>query len=163
MPTLTVEQARVLIPHKSDFYSAMLRNHYVMPAYQQRMVTTMWMLGVIKGTHWCLSSGEVNCLHQCAKPPSKKVVAGMLVAVMLNITEPKEKVAGLKATADLILEHPPDVHWMLTCLAQMDSNHEVFGRDYVPPKPQKEFEAVIDLPNLDELQGFFAGLPISTN
>ena len=45
----------------------------------------------------------------------------------------------------------------------MDPNHEVFGRDYVPPKPQKEFEAVIDLPNLDELQGFFAGLPISTN
>ena len=160
---LTVEQARLLIPCKRDFYSAMLRNHYVMPAYTERLVTTAWMLGVIRGTHWCLTSGEVNCLHQCAKRPSKKVMARILVTVMLNITKPAEKVAGIKATAEFILEHPPDVFWMLTCLAQMDSNHEVFGRDYVPPKPQKDFEAVIDVPNLDELQGFFAGLPLSTN
>ena len=90
-------------------------------------------------------------------------MARILVAVMLNITEPAEKVAGIKATAELILEHPPDVFWMLTCLAQMDSNHEVFSRDYVPPKPQKEFEAHIEVPNLDELQSFFAGLPLSTN
>ena len=160
---LTVEQARLMIPCKKDFYDAMRRNHYVMPEYKERIVTTAWMLGVVRGTHWCLSSAEVNCLPQCARRPTKKMLAVMLVAVMRNVTEPKEKVEAIKATAELVLAHPPDMHWMLTCLAQIDANHEVFGRDYVPPKPVKEFEAEIDEPNLDALQGFFAGLPLSAN
>ena len=141
----------------------MLRNHYVMPGYKERMVTTAWMLGVIRGTHWCLSSSEVDCLPQCAKPPTKKVLGAILVAAMRNVATPVEKVAAVKATAELVLEHPPDIYWMLTCLAQINANHEVFGRDYVPPKPEKEFEAVIDVPHLDGLQEFFAGLPLSTN
>ena len=114
---LSVEEARVLVPHKKDFYNAMRRNRYVMPSYNSRLVTTDWMLGVVRGTQWCLSSGEVCCLHDCVKPPSKRVLAGILAGVMKQVTAPEEKLAGLRATADLILEHPPDVPWMLKCLA----------------------------------------------
>ena len=99
----------------------MRRNHYVMPAYHSRIVTTDWMLGIVRGTQWCLSSGEVTCLHQCVKPPSKRILAEILSGVMKQVAAPPEKLPGLRATADLILEHPPDSDWMVICLAQMNS------------------------------------------
>ena len=158
---LTVEEARVLVPHKRDFYDAMRRNHYVMPAYNQRLVTVEWMLGVIRGTQWCLSSGEITCLHECVKPPSRRKVAEILANVMKQVNAHASVIAGLRATADLILEHPPDVEWMIKCLAQMDPNHEVFAKNYVPPKQSRDIEATIEVANLDDLQGFFANLPLS--
>ena len=75
----------MLVPHKKDFYDAMRRNHYIMPSYNSRLVTTEWMLGVIRGSHWCLSSGEVTCILDCVKPPSKKIFAQILANVMKNV------------------------------------------------------------------------------
>ena len=151
----------MLVPHKKDFYDAMRRNHYVMPAYSSRLVSTEWMLGVIRGSQWCLSSGEVSCLHQCVKPPSKKTLALILSNAMKTVQAPPEKLVGLRATADLILERPPDVEWMLKCLAQMNPLHEVFAKDYVAPKERRGLDATIEVANLDELEGFFANLPLS--
>ena len=131
---LTVEEAKVLVPHKFDFYNAMRRNHYVMPAYSSRLVTTDWMLGVIRGTQWCLSSGEVSCLLNCVKPPPRRTLARILSNVMKTVSTTAEKLPGLRATADLIIEHLPDTEWMLKCLAQMDPSHEVFAKNYVAPK-----------------------------
>ena len=45
----------------------------------------------------------------------------------------------------------------------MSSSHEIFAKDYVAPKEQHGIDATIEVANLDDLQGFFANLPLSRN
>ena len=45
---LTIEEASLLVANKKDLYTAMRRNHYVMPKYKERMVTMEWMLGILR-------------------------------------------------------------------------------------------------------------------
>ena len=50
---------------------------------------------------------------------------------------------------------------MKMCLSQMDSSNEIFAKDYVAPRIRRGLDATIEVANLDELEGFFAGLPLS--
>ena len=45
----------------------------------------------------------------------------------------------------------------------MNPGHEIFAKDYVAPKEAQRVDGVIEVPNLDELQGFMANLPLSKN
>ena len=124
-----------------------------MPKMNEQIVTLNWMLGIIKGEYWCLASDEVNSLKQCVKPPSRKVLARILVDKMRTVVAAADMVRKLKATAILIENHPPDVNWMLTCLSQIDPNNDLFRKDYVLPKVDRA-GLNVDI-KVEDLQGFF--------
>ncbi len=37
-------------------------------------------------------------------------------------------------TADLLILKPPDANWLINVIGILDPAHEIFERDYVPPK-----------------------------
>ena len=45
--SLTVEQARALVPNRKALYQALRRNQYIMPDIKENLVTSAWMLGVV--------------------------------------------------------------------------------------------------------------------
>ena len=83
--SLSVDQARALVPNRKRLYEAIRRNQYIMPDVKESFVTSKWMLGIVQGTQWCLASSEVSCLQQCVDPPPRKVLAAMLVEAMAQL------------------------------------------------------------------------------
>ena len=150
------------MPNRKALYEALRRNQYIMPDIKENLVTSGWMLGVVQGNQWCLSSSEVSCLQQCVSPPPRKFLAKILIQTMSEINIPAEKVEPMKATAKLIAKHPPNVSWMLICLAQMKSDHEIFGKDYVAPKLDRGGIAISEA-SVDNIAHFFTGLPLKHN
>lgn len=86
----------------------------------------------------------------------------MLVEAMAQLEVQPEKVESMKATAKLINKNPPNVQWMLTCLAQMKSDHEIFGKNYVAPKLDRGGAQLI-MPDVSNITEFFTGLPIKSH
>ena len=52
---------------------------------------------------------------------------------------------------------PPSVPWMLAVLSTMDSNHAIFAKSYVKPKPMRNGMRPNDV---NDENDFFAGLPV---
>lgn len=65
---------------------------------------------------------------------------------------------GIKRTALLIKQKPPSVSWLIMILSSLDPNHEVFAKDYVRPKEEKQQYSSQMVYNPE---GFFDGLPVA--
>lgn len=90
----------------------------------------------------------------CADPPSRKELAQMLYELMASCDN---DISGFMATAELVIKHPPNAHWLILMLATVNHNHRIFAKDYVRPKPLRNGKLVGK--QVSALDGFFDGLP----
>ena len=67
----------------------------------------------------------------------------------------------LRATAVLVLKKPPCLSWMLAVMSTLKPEHEIFGRNYQPPKLDYGGR-VVAAPLIPDPHGFFSGIDIGT-
>lgn len=153
------ERAAAVVPDRHGLYIALLRNQNVMPPESDAINTIKFMLGVVEGNYWMLTSNLV-VYRVCADPPCRKELASILYDAMKrasldNATQKERK--AFHRTAEKVIKTPPAVNWMLICLSSIVPDHFVFARDYVKPKPVRNGKVVGKL--VPAYAGFFEGLP----
>ena len=132
-----------------------------MPDIRDGIVTVNWMKGILWKTHWCLISEEAGVPKVCAKPPCRKVLARIVANVMIAVAaNDVYKSLGLKATAALVAKNPPCVPWMLAVMSTLSPEHDIFDRNYQPPKVDSS-GSTITVPLIADPYGFFSNLPIA--
>ena len=150
---ISIERAQLAVPDRNALYKGMLRNQYVVPPLADTMVTAKWMMGVIEERFWCPKSEQVT-YRVCADPPNRKDLAQMLFDLMVACDN---HVSGWQATAEVVLKNPPSGYWTILLIASIDSNHALFARDYVRPKPVRNGKPAGKY--VSAFNGFFDGLP----
>lgn len=111
------------------------------------MVSEHYLVNVMDGTYYCPKAEEVR-IKLCPRPPQKDV----LIAKFNKLMQDKGLRSGLQA------EKLPDKEWLITVIATLNPEDEIFRKDYLPParKNAIEEQKTIHVPN-----GFFEGLPDS--
>ena len=60
-------------------------------------------------------------------------------------------------TADLVVARPPDANWIINVIGILEPNHEIFARDYVPPRAV--VDRIVMEPQIENNDQFFNDLP----
>ena len=153
------QQAASVVTDRLTYYDGMIRNGWLLPGKKQSIVTLDFMQRVRGGEIYCPRASEVTKPAVCVTPPPKE----QLVMKILNATEEYESrgenVAKLQELLGLLMtKKTADTAWLVQVLHMVNENDEVFARDYVYVRPQK-VKAQVDIPLIDNSDGFFSGLP----
>ena len=133
-----------------DLYNMALRNGFYLPKRKSAAINESMLFNILQGHYWCPKFQEIR-LQSCLKPPMKEV----LFSKILDICQKKNlNIAWIDD------KHMPNKEWIVTVLATLSPDDEIFKKDYVAPpvrRRQKDIETIM-LPN--EL---FDNLPKSTS
>ena len=122
-----------------DLYDMALRNGYYLPKRNSAALNEIMLYNVLQGHYWCPKFSDMR-LQSCVKPPLKEVLFEKVVHACdkkkLNVAWIDEK-------------HMPDKNWMVSVLATLKPDDEIFSKDYVAPpirRRLKDIETIV-LPN----------------
>ena len=128
-------------------------------------MTVQFMKGCVGNNYfWLPKCSEIKLLN-CVDCPSRLELAKMVSARMRvqNMGEPREPFdSSFKRTAEEIVRKPPNQDWLLALLSTMHPESVIFRKDYVKPRVHKFNDAdEVDADMIDNLEGFFDGLPMT--
>ena len=133
-----------------DLYNLAVRNGFYLPKKKSSAVNEIMLYNILQGNYWCPKTDDIR-FKNCVKAPLKETLL--------------EKIATVCVNRDLNIawiddKHTPDKNWMVTVLATLKPDDEIFNKDYVAPPVRKRLRDIetIVLPN--EL---FEGMPKSTS
>ena len=110
---------------------------------------------------------EIFCPHAqhvkqppvCVTPPPKAILIEKIDIACAERARKGEDTAALEALLERLLNgKTADQAFLLHVLHLVDSNDEIFRRDYFYQRPAK-FKPVVDEPMIDNADGFFDNLP----
>ena len=132
----------------NDLYVAALRNHYFLPKQSSAAVNELMLYQVLQGVYWCPKYSDIK-LVPCVKAPLKEVLVvkarSLCIARGHNVEWMDKK-------------HLPDKEWLVTVIATLNPQDEIFRKDYVAPPIRRRLQDVETIVLPDEI---FAGLPKS--
>jgi hypothetical protein len=149
MKYVVKQDMKNMIPDRLALYHSMIRNHYYLPGYKSGLCTVAYMLKVKNKQYWVPRFKDVKLAPCPLSPPKKQIV----VEVFKTIRENKLNL-NLGFAAD---EHNKvDLDWITKVLSTLDSNHDIFSKDFLPTVKEKMSDcAVIE----DDDAEFLKGLP----
>ena len=124
------EAVNATVRSKQQYWAAMVRNNYVMPAQKAPLCTLKWMQGIREGQYWCPRSR--NPRHfQVASVPTRQQLAEILLDCIESHIEndeelPQETCNAMMRTADLVLVRPPEAQWIINVIGYLNGAHEIF-------------------------------------
>ena len=146
-----------VVPDRIALYTALVRNQYFVPLSKDNLMSVEFMRGIVDNTFWMPKACEIRLMN-CADPPSKHELVRLLVEAMYGY--PSQGVTfdtSFHRTIIKIKARPPCLTWMLAILSTIQSNHPIFAKDYIKPKPMKQGIVQGQVP---DPHSFFTGLPV---
>ena len=131
-------------------YEMAERKGWILPKLNTPFCSLEYLAGVTheKRKYWCPHQTEY-IKRNCARPPLKEDV---LKEVLSILEEKNEKLGDLS-------KGPPNIEWLLECLACLKPNHRFFKPDYVPPAIKKKKK---EEPKLTGFESLLEGTPPPT-
>ncbi len=122
-----------------DLYNMAVRNGFFLPKRKSSAINEIMIYNILQGHYWCPKYSEMRMLP-CPKAPLKETLLGKLETLCFS---KNYNIAWIDT------QHMPDKEWMVSVLATLKPDDEIFRKDYVAPpvrKRQKDIETII-LPN----------------
>ena len=158
---MAFNDARYLVANKKDYYMALERNGFKMPALKGAFLTSEVLVKIRTGSMYCIRYTDL-VVRPCPCPPDTQTIRQELISLCLgnlHACDPKLKIQ-IEELVRQCQRACPDKEWMLLLIARFtDGKHRYFAKDYMPePKSKKTAASYIQVDNSD---GFFSGLPQS--
>jgi len=119
-----------------DLYNIALRNGFFLPKRNSSAVNEVMLLNILHGQYWCPLFKDIRLLS-CVKAPLKETLIEKLTTICfgkkLNISWIDQK-------------HLPNKEWLVSVLATLSPDDEIFRKDYVAPpirRRQRDIETII--------------------
>ena len=144
---LSVKEFALKVKSKKDLYEALVRNGYYPPKIKSNMVSEHYLVNVMDGTYYCPKADEVR-VKLCPRPPHKEVL----------LEKFKKQMADKGLRSGMQEGKWPDKEWLITVIATLCPDDEIFKKDYLPP-PRKN--VIEEQKTINVTNGFFEGLPDS--
>lgn len=127
-------------------YDALIRNGYFLPSLKSTLITEAYLRGVMEGRVYCPKT-EMIKLKGCPSPPSKDILLTKFIECLIR--------RGIEDHG-IDQNHKPDSKWLISVLATLSPEDEIYRKDYRPPPRLKKIEEqkTILVPS-----AFLAGLP----
>ena len=133
-----------------DLYNLGKRNGFYLPQKKSSAVNEVMLYNILQGNYWSPKVEDIR-IKNCVKAPLKEV---LIDKVSTTCFQKSLNIAWIDS------QHTPDKGWLVTVLATLSPNDEIFRKDYMPPPTRKRLRDIetIVLPN--EL---FVDMPKSTS
>ena len=134
----------------AEMREILMRNGWVI-AENCPLVTSAYCRALFQAQLWAPHSSRIH-YRICFKPP----ILQKLVEIILELCTQK----GLNCGISLEKRNFPTVQWALLAIMELDPNHPIFARDYLPPKISKNAKDVEIQPMdglMDGLEHLFLG------
>ena len=153
------EQLAQLVRDKRGYYEACVRNGFIMPSFNQRIVTLDFLNGVRAGTIYCPKVGQVADAKLCARPPTKEMLVAEIAKNVKQAFDNGLVQPGgpLDVLMEILHKKQADQWWLIKLLYCVNPNSEVFNKDYAYHKPKPPRAAAVAM--IGNENGFFDGLP----
>ena len=157
MESVSYDHAMQTIQCKHGLYTALQYNQYILPPRNDALLSTKFLLGIIKGSYWMLHSNQITTIKVCAYPPKKEELAQIVYDTILQQNNVAADIKeSLKRTGKLIRKKKPHKDWMLLVLSQLDPNHRIFSKGHTKALAKKK--RIVDEIQVPNPNGFFDGL-----
>jgi hypothetical protein len=162
MEFLGFTQARERVGNKKEYYEALERNGFKMPAYKGQFVTSDVLIKIRNGEMYCPRYTDL-VVRPCPTPPDAMTIKNELInGIHHSFANGMDN--SHRPRFDELLKQleraTPDKDWMLQILSIMtQGQHQYFSKSYVPPpKVRNQNDSYLHVENRD---GFFNDLPQS--
>ena len=157
---LSREQVANVIRDRDTYYDGMLRNGWVLPAKKQSICTLDFMQRVRAHEIYCPRVEHIKQPAVCLTPPPKHILIEKIMNAAGKREEKGEDISSLEVMLDLLLnkKKSADVPFLVQVLHLVDSEDEIFARDYVYRRPVKA-KTVATMPLMNNADGFYDNLP----
>ena len=126
-------------------------------------MTVQFMKGCIGNRYYWLPKTEDIRIRNCVDPPPRGELA-RLVYERMSANEPSGDACfdgAFRRTAEELVRKHPNTDWLLAMLSTMDPTNALFAKDYVRPRMQRNPEYDADTDMVENVDGWFDGLPVA--
>ena len=149
-----------MIRDRNTYYDAMLRHGWKLPAKKQSICTLEFMTKVRAGEIFCPHAQHIKSPAICVTPPPKKILIDKIVDAGAMREQKGEDVASLEKLCErLCNKRSADTAFLVQVLHLVNSEDEIFARNYVYHKPAQAKTAVT-MPLMNNADGFYDNLPV---
>ena len=155
---LSREQVAEVVRDRVTYYWGMARAGWLLPTIKQSLATLSFLQGVRAGEVFCPHAQHVKTPAVCVTPPPKKVLIDKIFCATVDRAERGEDTSRLDNLLLLLQKKSADSAWLVQVLHLVNDQDEIFARDYVYVRP-RPVKAKVEMPFMDNSDGFFSGLP----
>lgn len=123
---------QIKLSNVAHYYEVMQRNGYYLPKLKSGIVTFDYLNEVRNKVFFCPKYEQLK-LRACPRPPAKE----LLVEYVLHECGRRNLVPGFNKDDK---KAKPNKEWLVAVLSTLNTDHPIFGREYLPPHKETKAE-----------------------
>ena len=139
---ITQEEFNRHVKNKDQLYKAFVSNGYFLPTNRKNQFVSVKMLkDIYIGKCYCPKLPDITILP-CCNPPTAEFLRDEVANIIDNndAYPDQEQEKQWKRLGKYMRKNIPVKQWLLGLLALIAPQHEVFHKNYIPPKRNRGFE-----------------------